>query len=337
MNKRQGEEKFVWWHGVVEDINDPLQIGRYRVRIFGYHTPNKSAIKTSDLPWASTVQSITSAAASGIGRSPTGLLAGSHVFGFFKDGTDAQLPVILGALAGIPESESNPQFGFNDPSGQIPNKSETESGNSVVGESDVSRLARNANTENTIVQKKKDSVKKSIQKAGGSSWEEPTTPYAAIYPNNHVFQSLSGHVCEFDDTQGAERIHVYHKSGTFLEIHPDGSLVEKIQKDRYQVILGDDYVSVSGNVSVTVEGDASIKVLGNTSIESDGDVKAEVKKNLTATVEQEAKIESKTIVLDALESIKLDAKNEIVLKTGGSTITINTTGIRLNAPGIDLN
>ena len=37
-----------------------------------------------------------------------------------------------------------------------------------------------------------------------------------VYPKNHVYETESGHIKEFDDTEGAERIHEYHKSGTFL-------------------------------------------------------------------------------------------------------------------------
>ena len=62
--------EFVWWQGVVEDRYDPLKLGRCRVRILGYHTDNKQegvGIPTSDLPWATPSQPITSAAMSGIG------------------------------------------------------------------------------------------------------------------------------------------------------------------------------------------------------------------------------------------------------------------------------
>ena len=36
--------EFIWWFGVVEDRNDPLQLGRVRVRSYGYHTDDKNAI-----------------------------------------------------------------------------------------------------------------------------------------------------------------------------------------------------------------------------------------------------------------------------------------------------
>ena len=48
----KGLEKFCWWFGVVEDRIDPLKLGRYRVRILGYHTEDNNLIPTEELPWA---------------------------------------------------------------------------------------------------------------------------------------------------------------------------------------------------------------------------------------------------------------------------------------------
>ncbi len=38
--------------GIVEDRNDPMSIGRVRVRVFGLHSEDKGALPTQDLPWA---------------------------------------------------------------------------------------------------------------------------------------------------------------------------------------------------------------------------------------------------------------------------------------------
>jgi len=115
--------EFVWWQGVVEDRVDPLKLGRCRVRVLGYHTDNKEendGIPTADLPWAYPSQPITSAAMNGIGTTPLGPVEGTWVFGFFRDGKNAQEPVIMGTFGGIPESGPNPTLGFNDPKGKYP-------------------------------------------------------------------------------------------------------------------------------------------------------------------------------------------------------------------------
>ena len=90
------------------------------------------------------------------------------------------------------------------------------------------------------------------------------------YPFNHVHETESGHVLELDDTPDFERIHLYHRTGTRVEIDKDGSYVEKVVKDKYSVVLGDDTVTISGNVTVNITGDADVTVGGKTNITSKG-------------------------------------------------------------------
>ena len=115
MQNFMGKDGFIWWQGVVEDVDDPLMLGRCRVRCLGWHTDDKSLIKSDDLPWAMPIQPITSGAISGVGFSPTGLVPGSWVVGFFRDGENAQEPVMMGSIGGIPEEETDVETGFNDP------------------------------------------------------------------------------------------------------------------------------------------------------------------------------------------------------------------------------
>ena len=65
-----GRNGFTWFVGVVEDRNDPIELGRVRVRAFGWHTDDKGAIPTDSLPWAVMINSIDSASVSGVGKSP---------------------------------------------------------------------------------------------------------------------------------------------------------------------------------------------------------------------------------------------------------------------------
>ena len=80
----------MFYTGVIEDrLNDPLKLGRCRVRIIGLHSADKQELPTEDLPWASIMQPINSAATSGIGISPTGLVEGAYVIVIFQDGNDS--------------------------------------------------------------------------------------------------------------------------------------------------------------------------------------------------------------------------------------------------------
>lgn len=91
-------EGFYWFVGICENRYDPLKSGRCQVRIFGDHTSNKEELPTKDLPWAIPMQSITSAAVSGKGTSPLGPVEGTWVVGWYLDGPDKQMPLMIGTI-----------------------------------------------------------------------------------------------------------------------------------------------------------------------------------------------------------------------------------------------
>jgi hypothetical protein len=90
-----GLNGFVWWIGAVETRNDPMGLGRCRVRIFGWHSDDKSAVPTDDLPWAQAMLPV---------NSPSNFNTpkiGDWVMGFFMDGESGQFPIMMGILPGI--------------------------------------------------------------------------------------------------------------------------------------------------------------------------------------------------------------------------------------------
>ena len=66
-------------------------------------------------------------------------------------------------------------------------------------------------------QSAKNTAKTSTVPTANSSttWNEPDSAYAR-YPKNHVLETESGHIKEYDDTSGQERIHEYHNKGNIL-------------------------------------------------------------------------------------------------------------------------
>lgn len=217
--QRLGEEGFRWFIGIVEDRNDPLKLGRVRVRIVNLHSEKQSRIGTNELPWATILNSPTSASHNKVGRSPTGITIGSTVVGFFMDGNDGNNPVIMGTLAGIP-------------------------GNNINNH-DVALEAREVN-----------SIKKELL------GPEPESAYRSKYPYNKVVSTEGGHYIEIDDTPGAERIHVYHKSGTYVEVNPEGRLVTKVNDDTFEIVAKNKEVYINGNVNIKVNGSYTLDVSG---------------------------------------------------------------------------
>lgn len=495
--------------GVIEDRNDPLKLGRCKVRVIGLHTHDVAKLPTADLPWAIPMQPITSAAISGIGTTPLGLVEGTSVVVMFQD-EYKQFPIIIGSIAGIPQSSSsdvsiddstikikidgelketttqsnvvldgsgnavvdgsgnpinttpvpttlentnklkraaeftpsskctalikrfeglrltayqdsvgiwtigygttringqpvqagmtiteaqaeqylisdlNDKFvpsiqrntralitqsmfdalccftynvgpgnlnkstmfkdlnsskyldaasgfmqwtkaggvelaglvkrrgaekdlflseGIPNSAGELPeqtqdstssasststassdsNTSATQSSSSTLGfvdpnkkyplyfdEPDTNRLARHEEINKTIVYKKEAAQLKGVQVADGSTWDQSPIPYNASYPFNHVMQTESGHVLEFDDTPNSERIHIYHKSGTFTEIDANGTQVNRIIGDGYEILERNGYVQVNGSLNVTVDGAKNIYVKNAMNLNVDG-------------------------------------------------------------------
>jgi len=104
-----GKDGFVWWTGVIEDRHDPLNLGRCRVRIFGWHNEDKMLMPTDTLPWAMPKLPVNNS------KTFTTPVEGDWVTGYFFDSHAAQFPVYDGVLPGIARSLGNPQKGFSDP------------------------------------------------------------------------------------------------------------------------------------------------------------------------------------------------------------------------------
>jgi len=168
MQDFMGKDGFSWFVGVVEDRNDPAQLGRVRVRVLGRHSEDLTQVKTIDLPWAHVMHPVTDPSMQGLGHTPSFITEGSWVVGFFRD-TEAQQPVIMGTLPGIPADDANASSGFNDP--RSDNSFQTEYGfdptygpypgviehsGHETGEPDTNRLARGANSEdhNSLIQRR---------------------------------------------------------------------------------------------------------------------------------------------------------------------------------------
>jgi len=252
--KFAGKDGFIWWIGVVEDRQDPLKMGRCRVRCVGWHAENKMLLPTDMLPWSIPMLPLNN-------NNPHAPKEGDMVFGFFADGESGQNQIIVGVFPSIPLKAGNAQEAFNDGrnSGQLSSAPVKPSESATLyprrlDEPSTSRLARNDSDYPSPINQSKAANK--------LSKVEPNSYYNAVYPYNNVYESESGHALEFDDTKNAERIHLYHRSGSYIEWGPNGDRAERIQKDKFTVVVGNDSVYVKGDVTVFVDGSVNMTVGG---------------------------------------------------------------------------
>lgn len=532
----------IWWTGVVESRDDPEKLGRCKVRIFGYHTDDLTVLPTKNLPWAIPMQPVTSAATSGVGSTPVGLVTGSWVIGFFLDGKEAQRPVIMGTIAGKPKTQpeatqkqkqesvssnvltdgrgnivyddtgapirradaqdpnyfapllqSDVRLILNTISAELSGASYTKEGddgelgkyqltaatlinlgyvkrppgglvdNTILANSDywtgkngivsktsflnsasiqdqiaeeqfkkiydtLVRQGKINETDNRAVAggliasgfivgtKNADKLDKKtatgekartyfvlVNKALGGdaeeffntygetdtyianknttnltnedlakitgfkdpnkkypkyeytglsdinklaigdrshlalqikdnkrveeiplaqssqTWDEPEAAFSGVYPYNQVIETEAGHVIELDNTPNAERIHIFHKSGSYLEIDVNGTSVRKVVGENYEVFDRNNFVYVKGAKTLTVEGKTSILVKDDCNITVEGD--------LDVTTNGQAMVQAAGNLVGIGENVLVTATKGMDIVSGGP---INMQGTEIN-------
>ena len=354
-DKFLGHNGFLWFTGVVEDRGDPQKAGRVRVRALGHHTSNTTILPTSDLPWAHTMLPSTAAGISGLGSSATGLVEGSWVLGYFRDGNDRQEPIVLGTLPGYP-SELSQSGGFYDPNAIYPKyKDEPDTNRLAVANEDKEHLSltlRKATRITGVSTADFDPFTNpdgtSVAGSASDTFDQPTIPYAAVYPFNNVYESESGHIREYDDTSGNERIHERHRTGTSYEIDASGNKVEIIKGDSYRLLSSKEQVQIQGQSDISIDG--RHKLFINKLGAADNHYDIQIGRGASINIQ----VDSGDVNIHTLQGkINMNAGGDYNLKVGGNytvevagntletiegTKTSNTTGAVIHRGStIDLN
>jgi len=205
----------------------------------------------------------------------------------------------------IDTNKVNAMRGFTDPTGKYP---------LYYQEPDTHRLARNQNIGQTVVYKKEAARDIGIPIANGGTWDQTDVPYNAKYPFNKVMATESGHLLEFDDTEHSRRVHLYHAAGTFTEIDDNGTQVNRIVGDGYEILERNGFVHVRGTLNVTVDGAHTLKVANSLDVEISGASTINIYNNATINV-----------------------SGNLTASVGGSTMIKSAGTVGIDAPSIYLN
>ena len=266
------------YFGTVLSVGDPEKLGRVRISVYGIH----DNIEENDLPWSQVMMPSNTPAISGIGSS-VNVLVGTLVAGIFLDSTKQEFMVM----------------------GTLPTKTNGVADNSQ-------RLGQVNSVDATT------GVEVAVNPQAGEpvATYQPVSAFQPVYPHNNVTEYESGHVKEYDDTPGHERILERHMSGTHYELSPNGSKTEVITRDNYRLVVGHDTLEVYGNVKVIISGHADVAVAGNLTASVAGNIAAESKGNITLKA-----IETdKKIILDG----NVDVTKVLKINTDNDTINVNT-------------
>lgn len=254
-------KNFVWWIGEVEDRNDPLKLGRVRVRCFGWHTTDKEVLPAKALPWANVVMPSTAPA-----TSSSGLTRGVWVFGFFMDGSKAQRPVVIGHLPG---------YRFGSPG-------ESELPRAARGEADYlppGDVLRDSTVLEEVVVDPNDEQPDDTETGQVNKWAEPARPTDADYPTAMIQAHESG---TYTQIAGSGRYTIQSNNGSYIEIDAGGNGKFKVVTDHYEIIGGSKYMDVKGTVNMHVVGNVVNNIEGNL-VEN---ITGNVTRNITGTLEE---------------------------------------------------
>ena len=288
------------YFGIVKNNVDPEKLGRVKVSVFGCH----EAIETKDLGWSQVMMPGDTPAISGQGHSVNLVQVV-----LWEEGDDLPDGIIVGdvkvvgsLVCGMFLDDFQQEFMVM---GTLPTK--------TAGAFDNNDRVRSINPH--------------VDDPKGDY--EPDSTFAPVYPYNNVYETGSGHAKEYDDTPGYERIMERHKSGTQYEIQSDGTKIERVVRDNYQLVVGHDTLEVYGNVRIIVSGQADIAVANDTNIAVGGNLTADVTGNMTANI-------TGTTSLIGVDNIKIDVTGS------GKKITLDgdvdvTGNLRLTTEGITLN
>jgi GH24 family phage-related lysozyme (muramidase) len=233
------------------------------------------------------------------------------------------------ASSGLKDEGLAMVLGFKDPKGKYP---------LYLNEPDTNKLARHEDIKKTIVYKKELAQEKNVLTAGGKTWNQSPIPYNSSYPYNHVFMTESGHIMEFDDTQHSERIHMYHKAGTFTEIDANGTEVKRIVGDKYEILERHGHLYIKGTSDITIDGDSNVKINNAMNVEVVGNVNMKVTGNMdvdvAGTYNLKAKgvnIESHSDPINVLSANSLNLQSAAAMnQKAGATWNVDAVRVDIN-------
>ena len=310
MQKQKTEVLYYW--GVVEDINDPEQIGRVRVRFAGVHDERRDILPTDKLEWAIPLMPTISTSVNGIGYSPTGLKAGASVIGIFLDKENLQQPIILGSIAQI-STKKDSKLGFTDPEGLLPRYEQ---------ESDTNRLCREEKSATHIANENRvENRVKGVKTSLNEEWSEPEITETE-YPNNEVFETIGGHIVEYDSTAEKRRHRYQHPNSSFVEWQ-ESEYVQRLTTDAYLIYDKEQYTLVGKNCRLTIKENGDFLVEGDVNAKINGDLNLSVVKNMN---------------IDVGENYNLRVKGKMTeLITKAKNVTVSAGNIVKKAINILLN
>lgn len=231
------------YRGTVADNLDQSKLGRLRI-----YVPEVFGIDAGPLDWATPVAAYGGNFDRGFVTIPE---IGAGVWIMFESG-DPNRPVWMGTWWSEPTSES-----------EVPRRARGLR-NTQIDEIDVGALEAE-----TIEFRDRDTMLGDQIPPTPLTFSEPASQYGGVYPDVKIFKSARGNSIEIDDTPKVERLRFYHRTGSYEEFRPEGSVTQKalanfgiyVGGQKTELIQGDLVRVVEGRVNDTLKDDVK-QVIG---------------------------------------------------------------------------
>ena len=161
-------------------------------------------------------------------------------------------------------------------------------------------------------------------------------------------ETESGHIKEYDDTSGNERIHERHRTGTSYEIDKDGNKVEIIKGSSFRLLSSKEQVQIQGDSDISIDGRHKIYINKTNVAGNNYDIQVGTGANVNIQVDS-----GDVNIVTVQGKMNLNSGGDFNLKVGGTmtvdiegdmttnvagTNTENTTGAKtIRGSTIDLN
>lgn len=154
----------------------------------------------------------------------------------------------------------------------------------------------------------------------------------STYPLAGRNLTRSGHVFELNDTPAGERVRVRHRSGTQVDMLPDGTLAINSRGKTIMTINNDMSITVHGNMNYSVEGDMNFNATGEINFNSES-VNVNTSGNVTQNIQGAYRTNvggNVGLIAENISTTSLGANTTTVL--GDNTLAVNGTN-RLTSEG----
>jgi type VI secretion system secreted protein VgrG len=163
--------------------------------------------------------------------------------------------------------------------------------------------------------------------------------------NTTITKTRSGHVLELNDNEGVEHVTLQHRSGSLVQMQPDGSVRFVSQNGMMGFeINGEGYVKVTGAYNIIVDGGATLRADSyDVHVENDlnltvGGTFAVAAKNMALAISEKYELIAQTSslgtsgnsVFTAGKQLYMGSDLDLDIVSGATTTIVGTTKIDLN-------